>query len=255
VAAAYDGGRPGYPEALIDECIRLAGLPPGGRILEIGCGTGQATRSFAGRGFRMVCLEPGPNLAVLARRNLAAFPNVVVLGGRFEDWPVEPEAFDLVLAATSLHHVDEGVRYGKTARALKPGGSLAVIGNAPDADADPADFRAELDRIYARWWGAESAREYAELTLERRIAAKREEIERSGLFARIETSCHPWTVEYDADRYLSLLDSDSGRLKHPAEAQKGLKADIAAAIARRGGTVYRGYVAVLVLAHRSSERA
>ncbi len=248
-AVAYDEGRPGYPEPLIEETIRLAGLLQDSRIFEIGCGTGQATQSFARRGFRMVCLEPGPNLASLARRNLVAFPDVAVRQERFEDWQVEPESFDLVLAATSLHHVAEEVRYAKAARALKPGGALAVLSNHPGQD-DP-DFRAELDRIYARWWGQESAQEFAERTLERRIAATREEIERSGFFGRVEIRQHPWTVEYSATRYLSFLDSDSARLRYPPAVQEGLKADIAAAIVRRGGILRRGFVAVLALARRS----
>ena len=38
----YDEARPGYPEALFDDVVAVSGIPPGGRILEIGCGTGQA---------------------------------------------------------------------------------------------------------------------------------------------------------------------------------------------------------------------
>ena len=43
----YDRIRPGYPEALIDDVINLSAIPAGGRILEIGCGTGKATERFA----------------------------------------------------------------------------------------------------------------------------------------------------------------------------------------------------------------
>ena len=248
VADSYDLGRPGYPEPLVGECVRLARLAPDSRILEIGCGTGQATRPFAERGFRMVCLEPGSSLAKLAARNLAAFPEVTIREERFEDWQLEPEGFDLVLAATSIHHVNNGVRYAKSARALKPDGSIAILGNHPGQD-DP-DFREDLDRIYTRWWGAELARMYAKRTLENRIGATRSQIEDSGQFGPVVIRQHPWTVEYDSARYMALLDSDSGRLNHPPEVQEGLKKDIADAIARRGGSVHRGYVAVLALARR-----
>ena len=46
-ALLYDQARPGYPEALFDDMVSLSGIPPGGRILEIGCGTGQATVPLA----------------------------------------------------------------------------------------------------------------------------------------------------------------------------------------------------------------
>ena len=79
VAELYDRHRPGYPEALFEDLVALSGLAPAGRILEIGAGTGQATRPLARRGFRVLCLEPGAALARVARRKLAEFPRVEVL--------------------------------------------------------------------------------------------------------------------------------------------------------------------------------
>ncbi|WP_228282645.1 class I SAM-dependent methyltransferase [Rubrobacter tropicus] len=49
-ALLYDEVRPGYPEGLFEEVVSLSGVPSGGRILEIGCGTGQATLPLARRG-------------------------------------------------------------------------------------------------------------------------------------------------------------------------------------------------------------
>lgn len=245
-AHAYNNGRPGYPEPLISECARQAGLGPESRILEIGPGSGQATRPFAARGFRMTCLEPGTTLAGLARKNLSEFPRVEIREMKFEDWPLEPAAFDLVLAATSIHHVSNEVRYIKSARALKPGGSIAILGNHPGAD-EP-EFRKDLDRLYTKWWGPELARMYAKQTLENRIGATKRQIEDSGKFGPVAIIRHPWTVEYDVPRYMALLDSDSGRLNHPPEVQEGLKNDIAETITRMGGKALRGYVAVLALA-------
>jgi len=50
-ALDYDEVRPGYPEELIEDVISISDIPKDGRILEIGCGTGQATISFARRGY------------------------------------------------------------------------------------------------------------------------------------------------------------------------------------------------------------
>src|SRR5215211_2269771 len=72
-ASLYDQARPGYPEDLFDDIVSLSGIPAGGRILEIGCGTGQATVPFARRGYRILCIELGENMAAVARRNLEGF--------------------------------------------------------------------------------------------------------------------------------------------------------------------------------------
>jgi hypothetical protein len=73
-ADVYDTARPSYPAELFDDLVGLAELKPGARLLEIGCGTGKATRPLLERGFHVVCVEIGARLAERARRNLAGFP-------------------------------------------------------------------------------------------------------------------------------------------------------------------------------------
>src|SRR5918997_2611748 len=84
-ASLYDEVRPGYPEDLFDDVVLLSGIPAGGRILEIGCGTGQATVPFARRGYRILCIELGENMAAVALRNLEKYPNAEVRTGAFEE--------------------------------------------------------------------------------------------------------------------------------------------------------------------------
>lgn len=86
-ASLYDEVRPGYPEDLFDDVVSLSGITAGGRILEIGCGTGQATVPFARRGYRILCIELGENMAAVARRNLEGYPQTEVRTGAFEEWP------------------------------------------------------------------------------------------------------------------------------------------------------------------------
>jgi SAM-dependent methyltransferase len=90
-----------YSPALFDDMFGYAGNPLVRRALEIGCGTGQATRAVATRRIPVVCIEPGPNLATLAQQNLADFTNVRVVCSSFEEWILEPEPFDLVFSANA----------------------------------------------------------------------------------------------------------------------------------------------------------
>jgi cyclopropane fatty-acyl-phospholipid synthase-like methyltransferase len=94
-AEQYDRARPRYPDQMFDD-LAAAGVAPGARVLEIGCGTGQATVPLAKRGYRVVAVELGPDMAAVARRNLAGFDSVEVLTAAFEDWPLPAEPFDVV---------------------------------------------------------------------------------------------------------------------------------------------------------------
>ena len=149
-ALLYDEVRPGYPEELFDDIVALSGIPSGGRILEIGCGTGQATVPFARRGYRILCVELGKNLAAVARRNLETYPRAEVHVGPFEEWQPQKAPFDLAVSATAFHWLDPEVAYPRAADALRKGGSLALFWNVHvDTDADSGFFE-EAQRIYER---------------------------------------------------------------------------------------------------------
>ena len=149
-ASLYDEVRPGYPEDLFDDIVSLSGIPAGGRILEIGCGTGQATVPLARRGYRIQCIELGENMAAVARRNLERYPNAEVRTGAFEESFLQEGAFDLAVSATAFHWLDPAVAYPKAARALRDGGSLALFWNVHvHSDASEGFFEA-AQRIYER---------------------------------------------------------------------------------------------------------
>jgi ubiquinone/menaquinone biosynthesis C-methylase UbiE len=76
VACVYRTARPDYPEALIDDVVSYAGLQANDAMLEVGCGTGQATRSFARRGLRILAIDPGPEMVRAAAESLAEFSDV-----------------------------------------------------------------------------------------------------------------------------------------------------------------------------------
>ena len=119
-------------------------------MLEIGCGTGQATVSLARRGYRVLCVELGENLAAVARRNLASYPRAEVLTADFEDVSLPEGAFDLAISATAFHWLDPAVAYPKVARALRPGGVIALFWNEHvHSDASGRFFEAAQE-VYER---------------------------------------------------------------------------------------------------------
>jgi ubiquinone/menaquinone biosynthesis C-methylase UbiE len=127
VAAEYDRNRPMYPDELVDRACQMAGLGAGDRVLEIGCGTGQLTRSLLTRGLHVTALEPGQNLIALAGQNLEGAGAVEFVNARFEDASLPHEHFAAVFSASALHWVDPEVSWRKIADVLVPGGTLALI--------------------------------------------------------------------------------------------------------------------------------
>ena len=127
VASEYDRHRPTYPEELIDLACELAGLEHGNRVLEIGCGTGQLTRSLLARGLRVTAIEPGAQLAGLAQQRLQGAGELELVNARLEDARLPHEHFRAVFSASAIHWVDPDVGWQRTADTLMPGGTLALI--------------------------------------------------------------------------------------------------------------------------------
>ena len=155
VAGLYDAVRPGYPAALFADLARTAGLAPADRILEIGCGSGQATQGLAELAGPVLAIDPGAELIRLARQRLADRPGVAFENSTFEACDPEPGAFRLAVAAQAWHWVDPRIAFPKAAQALAPGGWLAIFGHIPMPPASPLleDFQAVYARLAPEMWG------------------------------------------------------------------------------------------------------
>jgi SAM-dependent methyltransferase len=127
VAVEYDRYRPAYPDALVDRACEVADIGDGDRVLEIGCGTGQLTRSLLARGLRVTALEPGDQLILLAKENLRNAGDVELVHARLEDTRLPRESYQAVFSASAIHWVDPDLSWRKIADALAPNGTLALI--------------------------------------------------------------------------------------------------------------------------------
>jgi SAM-dependent methyltransferase len=252
-ASLYDEVRPGYPEDLFADVVSLSGIQPAGRILEIGCGTGQATVPFARRGYSILCIELGENMAAVARRNLEGYPQTEVRTGAFEDLTLQEEAFDLAISATAFHWLDPAVAYPKAARALRDGGSLALFWNVHvHSDASEGFFEA-AQRIYEREApeivGPE---DYKGLPRTDEVPDRTDEIQSTGLFGRITTRDYRWDETYDAKGYLRVLSTYSGHRSLSDDTRECLFRAIADLIDTRfGGRIVKGYLTTLYVAKKT----
>ena len=127
IAAEYDRRRPVYPDELVDRACQVAGIGSGDHVLEVGCGSGQLTRSLAARGLHVTALEPGKSLMALARQNLEGAEEVEFVNAQFEEAFLPREQFQAVFSASAFHWVDPEVSWQKAADVLAPGGTLALV--------------------------------------------------------------------------------------------------------------------------------
>jgi SAM-dependent methyltransferase len=106
---------------LIAEC---AGLGPGVRVLEIGCGTGMFTEMWARTGAQIVGVDISEALLEKARSRNLPTTQVQFLAKCFEECDVEGP-FDAVIGSSVLHHLDIEAAVEKIYCLLKPGGRLS----------------------------------------------------------------------------------------------------------------------------------
>lgn len=242
-AQDYDAVRPGYPEALLKDMVALAELPPRARLLEIGCGTGQATLPLVERGYHITALDLGANMAALASRKLEPYPNASVLHSPFETFEAEPGSFDLILAATAWHWLDPKVGYPKAARFLKAGGSLAVFSNL-----HPRPYMGFFETsqpIYDEIFGPREEGPSTEDSITQTASA----LSASGHFHAPLIRTYAWTRRYSTADYLRLLNTYSDHRQLEPATRARLFERLAAHIEKDyGGSVLRPYLSVLFLA-------
>jgi len=234
-AELYDQWRPGYPPALFTDLATLAALGPRARVLEIGCGTGQATRPLAELGCAVVAMDLSPDMAAVAQRNLAQFPDVTVVASAFEDWPAANGTFDAVLSATAFHWLDPDVRMIKAAELLRPGGALGIVSTHHIAGGTDAFF-ADAQRCYERF--DPRTPPGVRLTTDDESPEETAEFDRSGRFGPVEVRRYEWQQTYTAHEYRNLLMTYSG----PRAMEPQARSDLFACLTHLIDNVYNGKI-------------
>ena len=249
IAELYDRGRRECPEHLFDDLFALAEIEPGGaRVLEIGCGTGQATLPLARRGCRITCVELGANLARIARGKLTQFPLVRVVTAPFEEWQPDGEQFDIVFAATAWHWLDPTIRYARAAAALRPGGVLAFTSGG---HAYPPGFDQFFTEIQESYEAIGAGMMTWPPPPPEQVPDAREEIERCNHFSDVRIIRRVWTEEFTAAEYLAMMSTASDHRLMESAQRAYLFAEMRRLIDRRpGGRIRRHNLTILHVARR-----
>jgi SAM-dependent methyltransferase len=254
-AEKYDRARPTYPEELFDRLWDLAQLGSEPQVLEIGCGTGQASLALARRGARLTCVDYGANMAKIARRKLAPFQSASVIVSKFEEWTPDGRTFDLVFASASWHWVPPEVRFQRAAAALRPGGSIAVVRSDHFYPLDFDPLFMQIQDAYRAATG--SRREVTPQPLPSPHAPDDkdqdliQELKRCGAFDPPKLARVLWSFERTADEYTDLLGTYSDHWALEPEVRRRLFDDVHRVIAEGPtGSIRKHYVSTLLVARR-----
>jgi SAM-dependent methyltransferase len=235
-ADLYDQSRPPYPAVLWQRLRELGLLVPGHRVVDLGAGSGQATRELAAAGMTVTAVEPGAALAALLRRNV---PSARVIQARAEDAPLPHAAFELATAATAVHWFDLGRLLPRLHAALVPGGRLAVWRNAyGDQEESLTPFRERIGAIVAR-----RAAPPRPGPGESDTAIWARVLSAGGWFTPSHIEEFRWRITLDEEAVRGLFTTFSDWT--PAEAEEA-----AVAVRELGGTVTEHYVSPLIVLDR-----
>ncbi len=245
VAELYDEVRPAYPQQLVDDVLAWSDLPDSARLLEIGCGTGKATRLFAPSGFHITAIDPAAGMLQVARSTCTEHSNVEFFESKFEEWPLPDEPYDLVYSAQAFHWIDPVKGLSHAADALRDGGAFSLFWNT--STWPNTELRKEIDDAYQRF-----ASELDSPAIGEKNSRLWPDVVRdSGHFTDIETGVYEWRKDYDEDTWIRLLQTHSDHRVMDPEQLNLLLSAIAEAISRHGGVLTVDYVTQLVLARKT----
>lgn len=257
VPELYERLRPAYPDELFTELVAVTGIDERSHVLEIGCGTGQATRSLARIGCTVTAVEPGEAMAAMARQHLAGVDNVAIETSTFEAWESRRRRFDVVVAASSWHWLDPNVAWQRAHDLLRPHGWLALLGHVVIRRPDEPEVYAATADLHERFvpgnpdWGHPPVE--AEVRATSHGWGPPNE-DRDGLFGPTVVRWHPMVQELDGAGFADLLRTLSPYRRLDASAREPLLAAIADRIRRDfDDRATRHYLSVLRVGRRRDD--
>ena len=245
VATLYGSVRPGYPDELIADVCEFAELRPGDPVLEVGCGAGQATTSFAQRAFRLTAIDPGPALIDVARAKMPAPSHVNFVVAPFEAWDANGEKFKLLFSAQAWHWIAPDVAFAKAADCLNAHGVLAVFGHVPGSLPEP--LNSAFSSAYLKHTGKWSPPPESGYLPTGPFASW---FEASARFDSVVHRSYRWIWRHTAKSYVDFARTRSDHQIMPAEKLDALLSDVEGAIESCAETFDWPYETHLYMAKR-----
>ncbi|MEV7908399.1 methyltransferase domain-containing protein [Streptomyces anulatus] len=240
----YRSSRPGYPARAYELLEEAGALRPGARVLEIGAGSGQATRELLDRGADVCAVELGADFAARLRAEFRDRP-LTVIEGDFDSLPELDAGFDLVVCASSLHWLDRSTALPKIARLLRPGSWIAAWWTIYGNPARPTPFRMALNAVLRHHRPAGGLGVLGPFDRDAWIGALS-----AASFGSIRVETIQWPMTMSAQELTRLYTTFAAVRELPEPVRDALLGDIEAVAETLGGQVTEHCVTVVYLARR-----
>lgn len=233
----YEKWRPKYCEELFDDIIQYSNINSGKVAIEIGSGTGQATDGILRSGCKFISVEAGTNFAQYLKQKYADNHNFSVRNEEFEEAQFESNSIDLVYAATAFHWISKEVSYRKVYSLLKPGGTIALFWNRPFVNMDNDPLHQKLQKIYDFYRPEEVGKPKLDIEHdEKRYKEISSYIQKQG-FRNFKYNIYKRVRVFEADSYISLLNTYSDHKLLPIYMKRRFENDIRKAILDAGNVL------------------
>ncbi len=254
VPELYDRVRPTYPDELFSDLVAITGMDERSSVLEVGCGTGQATLSLAGLGCSVTAVEAGTAMAALARQRLSTATNVEIETSSFETWDDRGRRFHVLVAASSWHWVDPSVGWRRAHEVLHAGGWMALLGNVVVRRPGEPEVYAETADLHERF--SPGNPDWGDPPLEEEVRATNEGwglvSDPGALFGPTTVRWYPTVQWFDGEGFADLLRSTSLYRRLGPDVREPLLDAIAERIrTRMGDRASRRYLTVLRAGRRA----
>ena len=242
----YDKSRPTYAKEIYEDILRYKPINSDSYVLEIGLGTGKASQPILDTQCHFAGIEPGEQLADLARSRYQAYANFFLFNQTLQDFASPDEAFDLIYAATAFHWIPEEYGYNRVFNLLKPGGAFARFAYHAGVDEGREAMTEEIQKIYSKYlhpkkrsheFGTDDARKIAEIACQYG-------------FSDTVYRLYYVTKDFTADEYMALLRTYPDHMKVEESTRKKFFEGIHSAIKNHGGIITVYYTMDLELARK-----
>ncbi|SFE61007.1 Methyltransferase domain-containing protein [Paenibacillus catalpae] len=250
IAQEYEKYRPPYPEQLFKDILDYSDLNTNDEILEIGCGTGQATRGFVDSGYsNITAIELGGNLAELTRERFKDRPTVRIINAQFETWNHDNAQYNLAISGTAFHFIQpQELGYKKVFNLLRNQGTVAFFWtvHVPSYN-EPYN---EIREIYRKY--APQLDDSHNPSMEQIIKERSNLTLQDGLFKDLEVKQYTWDHLFTASEYIALLNTNSRHRLVPEDIRNELFGEIREVIERNGGNLLKPQAVVSFLAKKET---